>query len=59
MWTPGTEIENQISEPRSSSVSLSRRADGTVTRIRRLDADFRIDADMTTFPFDRQRPTPL
>lgn len=57
MWTPGTEIENQISEPRSSSVSLSRRADGTVTRIRRLDADFRIDVDMTTFPFDRQRLT--
>ncbi|GEO84095.1 MULTISPECIES: neurotransmitter-gated ion-channel ligand-binding protein [Alphaproteobacteria] len=57
MWTPGTEIENQISEPRSSSVSLSVRSDGTVTRIRRLDADFRVDVDMQTFPFDQQQLT--
>ena len=57
MWTPGTEIENQISEPRSSSVSMSLRADGTVTRIRRLDADFRVDVEMETFPFDQQKLT--
>ncbi|UJW76308.1 neurotransmitter-gated ion-channel ligand-binding protein [Rhizobium sp. SL42] len=57
MWTPGTEIENQISEPRTQSTALTLRADGTVTRIRRLDADFRVGIDMTTFPFDQQRLT--
>ncbi|NML74578.1 neurotransmitter-gated ion-channel ligand-binding protein [Rhizobium sp. S-51] len=57
IWTPGTEIENQISEPRTSSVALSMRADGTVTRIRRLDADFRVEIGMDTFPFDKQTLT--
>lgn len=55
IWTPGVIIENQISVPRSQSTSMSIRADGTVTLIRRLDADFRVAIDMSTFPFDRQR----
>ncbi|ATN33319.1 hypothetical protein ACO34A_05815 [Rhizobium sp. ACO-34A] len=57
IWTPATEIENRIGEPRSGSVALTMRADGTVTRIQRIDADFRVSVDMTTFPFDRQRLT--
>ncbi|WP_246041433.1 neurotransmitter-gated ion-channel ligand-binding protein [Peteryoungia ipomoeae] len=54
MWTPGTEIENQITTARTEATSVSVRADGTVTRIRRIDADFRVDIDMTSFPFDHQ-----
>lgn len=57
MWTPGTLIENQIREPRTQSTAMILRADGSVTRIRRLDADFRITINMTTFPFDRQQLT--
>ncbi|MGG7516486.1 neurotransmitter-gated ion-channel ligand-binding protein [Allorhizobium undicola] len=55
MWSPATRFENRISEPRSQSLSLSIRADGTVTLIRRVDADFRVSIDMDSFPFDRQR----
>ncbi|NKN39645.1 neurotransmitter-gated ion-channel ligand-binding protein [Agrobacterium sp. a22-2] len=55
IWTPGVIIENQISVPRSQTTSMSIRADGTVTLINRLDADFRVAIDMSTFPFDRQR----
>ncbi|QLF69602.1 neurotransmitter-gated ion-channel ligand-binding protein [Peteryoungia desertarenae] len=55
MWTPGTLIENQISEARTQSTAMIQRSDGTVTRITRLDADFRIKINMTTFPFDQQK----
>ncbi|MGV8936351.1 MAG: neurotransmitter-gated ion-channel ligand-binding protein [Allorhizobium sp.] len=54
IWQPDVVVENQISVPRSQSVSMSRRADGTVTLIRRIDADFRVAIDMSTFPFDSQ-----
>ncbi|KPF46742.1 hypothetical protein [Rhizobium sp. AAP43] len=57
MWTPGTEIENQINKARTEAIAVSIRADGTVTRIRKIDADFRVDINMTSFPFDHQNLT--
>lgn len=54
MWTPGTTIENQIGEGRSETTAVSILSDGTVTRIRQLDADFRVTIDMGSFPFDTQ-----
>lgn len=54
IWSPGAIVEKQISVPRSQSTSMSIRADGTVTLISRMDADFRVAIDMSSFPFDRQ-----
>ncbi|MCV3766355.1 neurotransmitter-gated ion-channel ligand-binding protein [Rhizobium sp. TRM95796] len=54
IWTPDVTIANQIDEPRSRSVALSISADGTMSLIRQLDADFRISVDLAAFPFDRQ-----
>ncbi len=54
IWTPDVTIANQIDEPRSRSVALSISADGSISLIRQLDADFRISVDLAAFPFDRQ-----
>jgi hypothetical protein len=54
IWSPGVAIENMIGNPRAQTVALSITADGAVTLIRRMDADFRIHADLSGFPFDSQ-----
>ena len=54
MWQPGITIDNMIGNPRSQTLSLSIFHDGRVVQIRRLDADFRIRANMSSFPFDTQ-----
>lgn len=57
MWTPGTIIENQIGQGRSETTAVSILSNGMVTRIRHLDADFRVLINMGSFPFDTQRLT--
>lgn len=54
IWRPGITIDNMIGNPRSQTVFLSIFYDGRVVQIRRLDADFRIRANMSSFPFDTQ-----
>lgn len=54
IWRPGITIDNMIGNPRSQTVFLSIFHDGRVVQIRRLDADFRIRANMSSFPFDTQ-----
>ncbi|MBL6613370.1 MAG: neurotransmitter-gated ion-channel ligand-binding protein [Reyranella sp.] len=55
MWQPGIAIDDMIGSPRAASVALSIYSDGRVVLIRRLDADFRVSVDMSSFPFDIQR----
>jgi hypothetical protein len=55
IWTPDVTIANQIDEPRSRSVALSISADGSISLIRQLDADFRVSIDLAAFPFDQQK----
>lgn len=54
MWNPTIDIENLAAAPRQDQTGLSVQADGAVTLVRRLDATFRVDVDMSSFPFDRQ-----
>jgi hypothetical protein len=55
IWNPTIDIENLAAAPRQDQYGLSIAADGEVTLVRRLDATFRVDVDMSSFPFDRQR----
>jgi hypothetical protein len=55
MWSPGVVIENMIGGVRAQTVALSVQEDGSVTLIRRIDADFRAGINMSGFPFDVQR----
>ncbi|MDO6962677.1 ligand-gated ion channel [Rhizobium alvei] len=54
-WAPGFVVGNQISEPRSQTIALSVQADGTVTMIRQIEADYRVAIDLSSFPFDSQK----
>ena len=54
IWTPDVTIDNQITNPRTQSLAVSIFYDGRVVMIRRIDADFREQIDMSDFPFDRQ-----
>jgi len=55
MWAPSVAIENQIGDARVDAIFLSIFANGDVTLIRKLDADFRTIADLSAFPFDTQQ----
>jgi hypothetical protein len=55
IWNPSVDIENLAGAPRQDQLGLIIEHTGEVTLVRRLDATFRVDVDMSTFPFDRQR----
>jgi len=55
MWDPAVAIENLIGDARVDAIFLSIFANGDVTLIRKLDADFRTIADLSAFPFDTQQ----
>ncbi|OJF92561.1 hypothetical protein [Pararhizobium antarcticum] len=55
MWSPTVTLENQISDARVDTASLSVFSNGDVTMIRKLDADFRTPIELSAFPFDTQR----
>ena len=57
IWTPSVEIENLVGSPRQDQMGLSISATGEVLLVRTIDASFRLAANMSTFPFDRQRLT--
>jgi len=54
MWTPAIEIENLSGAPRQDQAGLTIESNGDVTLVRRLDANFRVSVDMSSFPFDVQ-----
>ena len=54
MWTPAIEIENLSGSPRQDQSGLTIESDGDITLVRRLDATFRVNVDMSSFPFDVQ-----
>lgn len=55
MWSPTVALENQISVARIDAASLSVFANGDVMLIRKLDADFRAQIELSAFPFDTQQ----
>ncbi|OCW56441.1 hypothetical protein [Hoeflea olei] len=55
IWTPAAGFKNLINDARADATFLSIFANGDVTLIRRLDADFRTTMELSAFPFDTQR----
>ena len=55
MWSPNVVIENMIGAIRGQAVALSIFETGDVVLIRRMEADFRVPVNMSSFPFDIQR----
>ncbi len=55
MWMPEILIANQVGEAEQAETGLRLFSDGTVEELRRIRANFSAEADLSRFPFDRQK----
>ena len=54
IWTPHLLADNRISDIESKTLAVSIYSNGKIMLIERYKSDFKIDIDMSAFPFDQQ-----